>query len=74
VSSKLDADALKKGTAAEPATARANSVLPVPGGPTSNTPFGARAPSDAYLQIPSGQCCQVNALYNLRALVRQRLT
>ena len=32
---------------ASPATARASSVLPVPGGPTSSTPFGARAPSCA---------------------------
>ena len=32
------------GTPASPATARAMSVLPVPGGPTSNTPFGIRAP------------------------------
>ena len=35
----------KNGTPASPATARASSVLPVPGGPTSSTPFGARAPS-----------------------------
>jgi hypothetical protein len=35
----------KKGTAASPATARARSVLPVPGGPTSRTPLGMRAPS-----------------------------
>ena len=32
------------GTPASPATARAMSVLPVPGGPTSSTPFGMRAP------------------------------
>jgi hypothetical protein len=32
------------GTPASPATARAIRVLPVPGGPTSNTPFGMRAP------------------------------
>ena len=37
----------KKGTSASPATARASSVLPVPGGPTSSTPFGAWAPSRA---------------------------
>ncbi len=36
---------LKKGTSASPATALASKVLPVPGGPTSNTPEGARAPS-----------------------------
>ncbi len=32
------------GTPASPATARAMSVLPVPGGPTSRTPLGIRAP------------------------------
>ena len=37
---------LKKGTPASPATARASSVLPVPGGPTSSTPRGMRAPSE----------------------------
>ncbi len=36
---------LKNGTPASPDTARANSVLPVPGEPTSNTPFGIRPPS-----------------------------
>ncbi len=35
----------KNGTPPSPATARANSVLPVPGGPTSSTPRGIRAPS-----------------------------
>ena len=35
---------LKKGTPASPATARANSVLPVPGGPYNNTPLGILAP------------------------------
>ena len=35
----------KNGTAASPATARASSVLPVPGGPTSRTPLGILAPS-----------------------------
>ena len=35
---------LKKGTLASPATALASSVLPVPGGPTSSTPFGMRPP------------------------------
>ena len=38
---------LKNGTPASPATARESSVLPVPGGPTSSTPFGMRAPSAA---------------------------
>ena len=36
---------LKKGTFASPATALANKVLPVPGGPTSNTPLGISAPN-----------------------------
>ena len=35
----------KKGTPASPAIAFARSVLPVPGGPTSNTPLGMRAPN-----------------------------
>ena len=35
----------KNGTPASPATALARSVLPVPGGPTSSTPRGMRAPS-----------------------------
>ena len=35
----------KKGTPASPATARAISVLPVPGGPNIRTPFGVRAPT-----------------------------
>ena len=34
----------RNGTPASPATARAMSVLPVPGGPTSSTPLGMRAP------------------------------
>ena len=43
-----DADAEKNGTLASPATARASSVLPVPGGPESSTPRGIRAPSFWY--------------------------
>ena len=35
----------KNGTPASPATARASSVLPVPGGPYKSTPLGMRAPS-----------------------------
>ena len=35
------------GTPASPATARAMSVLPVPGGPTSRMPLGMRAPISA---------------------------
>ena len=36
---------LKNGTPASPAMARASIVLPVPGEPTSSTPFGMRPPS-----------------------------
>ncbi len=39
----------KNATPASPATARAISVLPVPGGPTSNTPLGIWAPNRLYL-------------------------
>ncbi len=35
---------LKKGTPASPATALANKVFPVPGGPTSKIPLGILAP------------------------------
>ena len=38
----------KNGTPASPATARASSVFPVPGAPTSSTPFGAVPPSRVY--------------------------
>ena len=44
-----DADIEKNGTCASPATARASSVLPVPGGPVSSTPRGIIAPSARYL-------------------------
>ena len=44
-STKLDPVTEMNGTAASPATARASSVLPVPGGPTISTPRGATAPS-----------------------------
>ena len=36
---------VKNGTLASPAMARASSVLPVPGGPTSSTPLGMRPPT-----------------------------
>ncbi len=36
---------VKKGTLASPATALAIKVLPVPGGPTSNTPLGILPPN-----------------------------
>ena len=38
----------KKGTPASPATALASRVLPVPGGPTSNAPFGIFPPNSGY--------------------------
>ncbi len=44
ISTKSDPEMLKNGTPASPATARARSVLPVPGGPNSNTPLGILAP------------------------------
>ena len=40
----------KNGTLASPATAFASMVLPVPGGPTSSTPFGMEAPISEYLE------------------------
>ncbi len=45
ISTNSDADSEKKGTSASPATARASSVLPVPGGPYSRTPLGIAPPS-----------------------------
>src|SRR5437879_9783184 len=45
ISTKSDPLIEKNGTLASPATARARSVLPVPGGPISSTPFGMRPPS-----------------------------
>ena len=41
------------GTLDSPATAFASMVLPVPGGPTSRTPFGMEAPTLVYF---SGLC------------------
>ncbi len=48
-STNSDAASEKNGTLASPATARASSVLPVPGGPESRTPCGIRPPSLRYL-------------------------
>src|SRR5262249_13764577 len=48
ISTNSDPLRLKNGTCASPATARASSVLPVPGGPTSRTPFGIRPPRLVY--------------------------
>ena len=45
ISTKSDPEIEKNGTPASPATARAKSVLPVPGGPYNSTPVGIRAPS-----------------------------
>ena len=47
-STKSEPESEKKAASASPAVAFASSVLPVPGGPTSSTPFGARAPTVAY--------------------------
>mmetsp|Transcript_12990 Transcript_12990/g.36853 ORF Transcript_12990/g.36853 Transcript_12990/m.36853 type:complete len:263 (+) Transcript_12990:1135-1923(+) len=45
ISMNSEPDTEKKGTPASPATARARSVLPVPGGPSRSTPRGIFAPS-----------------------------
>ena len=45
ISTNSEPEIEKNLTPASPATARASSVLPVPGGPTSSTPLGTRAPS-----------------------------
>ena len=45
ISTNSDAEIEKNGMPASPATARASSVLPVPGGPISSTPFGIWPPS-----------------------------
>ena len=44
ISTKSEPLANRNGTLASPAIDRASSVLPVPGGPTSSTPFGMRPP------------------------------
>ena len=44
ISMKSEPVIATNGTPASPATARASRVLPVPGGPTSSTPRGMRAP------------------------------
>ena len=46
ISTNSEPEMEKNGTPASPATARASRVLPVPGGPTSSTPRGMRAPSE----------------------------
>ena len=47
-STKLEPATEKNGTSASPATARAMSVLPVPGGPIMSTPRGGVAPARRY--------------------------
>ena len=49
ISTKSDPESEKNGTSASPATAFANRVLPVPGGPTNNAPFGILPPKAVYL-------------------------
>ena len=49
ISTNSEAEMEKNGTSASPATARASSVLPVPGWPDSSTPRGICAPSLRYL-------------------------
>src|SRR5690606_40968968 len=48
ISTNSEPEIEKNGTPASPATARAISVLPVPGGPTRRIPFGILAPSRPY--------------------------
>ncbi len=50
ISTKSEPEIEKNGTPASPATALANKVLPVPGGPSSNTPDGIRAPKERNLR------------------------
>ena len=45
ISTKSDPDIVKNGTPASPAIALASKVLPVPGGPINNAPFGILPPS-----------------------------
>ncbi len=48
ISTKSDPEIEKNGTSASPATALANNVLPVPGGPTSSAPLGIFPPKFVY--------------------------
>ena len=48
ISTKSEPESEKNGAFASPATALANNVLPVPGGPTSNAPFGIFPPRAVY--------------------------
>ena len=47
ISTKSEPEIEKNGTPASPATALANKVLPVPGGPSKRTPAGILAPNVA---------------------------
>ena len=49
ISTKSEPEIERNGTLASPATAFANRVLPVPGGPTSSAPLGILAPNSLYL-------------------------
>ena len=49
ISTKSEPEMVKKGTPASPAMARASSVLPVPGEPTSSAPLGILPPRRANL-------------------------
>ena len=49
ISTNSEPEIEKNGTPASPATARASSVLPVPGGPTSKNAFGHRARQAGHL-------------------------
>ena len=51
ISTNSEPEIEKKGTFASPATAFANSVLPVPGGPTRRAPLGSFAPISAYFLL-----------------------
>ena len=48
ISTKSEPLREKKGTFASPATAFANNVFPVPGGPTNKAPLGILAPKSVY--------------------------
>mmetsp|Transcript_94781 Transcript_94781/g.238929 ORF Transcript_94781/g.238929 Transcript_94781/m.238929 type:complete len:282 (+) Transcript_94781:1496-2341(+) len=50
-STNSEAETLKNGTPASPATALASNVLPVPGGPTSKAPLGIFAPRSEYRDV-----------------------
>ena len=49
ISTKSEPDSEKNGAFASPATAFANNVFPVPGGPTNKAPFGIFPPKAVYL-------------------------